>query len=377
MPSLMSREEKYMKSALQLARRGAGKTSPNPMVGAIIVKNGTIIGRGFHKLCGGHHAEINALNNCTTNPWGSEVYINLEPCCHYGKTPPCTNALIKAGIKKIFIGMQDPNPEVSGRGVAQLTQAGIEVHVAILEKECRCLNEAFIKHITTGLPFVTLKSALTLDGKTSTHSGHSKWITSEDSRKLTHKLRAETDAVMVGVGTVIADDPLLTVRLYRKTSKNPLRIILDTSLRIPLACRALKPDLAPKTIIATSSKMAASKKAGAIRSKGAKIVKVSVQRNKVDIKKLIETLGQMSISSILIEGGPHINESSLDSGIVDKIMFFYAPEIMGGQNSRSIVSGKGPEKVYDSKTVHDISIKKVGRDFLITGYMKKHSKKTG
>jgi len=273
--------------------------------------------------------------------------------------------------------MQDPNPEVSGRGISQLKQAGIEVHVGILEKECRKLNEAFIKHITTGLPFITLKSALTLDGKTATHSGHSKWITSEESRKLTHKLRAETDAVMVGVGTVIADDPMLTVRLYRRTSKNPLRIILDTSLRIPLSCKALKPDLAPQTIIATSSKMAVSKKAGAIKSKGAKIIITPLKKNKVDIKKLTKTLGHMSISSILIEGGPQINESALDAGIVDKIMFFYAPEIMGGQDSKSIVAGKGPEKVYDSKTVQDISIKKVGRDLLITGYIKRLSEKTG
>ena len=247
----MTAHERFMKQALGLARKGAGRVSPNPLVGALIVRYGAVVGEGYHRLFGGPHAEVHALVQAGDLARGADIYVTLEPCSHTGKTPPCADALIRAGIARVFVGMADPNPLVSGRGIKKLETAGIAVESGILEKECRRMNESYLKYITTGMPFVVLKAAATLDGRIATRTGDSKWITCPESRSFAHRLRFEADAVMVGSGTLLADDPELTVRLGRKASKQPLRVIVDGRLRIPLASRVLQHDFASGTMIVT------------------------------------------------------------------------------------------------------------------------------
>ncbi len=371
--SALSQQEKFMRSAILLAKKGAGMVSPNPLVGAVLVKGGKIIARGYHKFFGGPHAEINALEKAEKKTGGAEIYINLEPCCHHGKTPPCTDILIKKGIRRAFIGMVDPNPCVSGNGIKKLKQAGIEVSVGLLERECRKLNESFIKYITKKTPFVILKAASTLDGKTATFAGDSKWITSVDSRITVHQIRSEVDAVMVGIGTVIADDPLLTARLYKGAKKNPFRIIVDSTLRIPLNSNVLQPGLAKKTIIATSPEKAGSEKAMAIQNLGALIIGIPLKQQQVDLRKLFKKLGTKAMASILIEGGAELNASALECGVVDKIMFFYSPKIIGGKDAKGIAGGTGIKKISDAINVYDISIRQINSDFLVEGYITKQA----
>jgi len=360
-----------MKTALRLARRGAGRVSPNPLVGAVLVKNNTIVGKGCHEFFGGPHAEINALQHAGSRAPGASLYINLEPCCHYGKTPPCTDALIKSNIKKVYVGMVDPNPAVSGKGIEKLRKAGIAVETGLLEDECRLLNEAFIKHITKKVPLVTLKAGITLDGNIATARGDSKWITCDESRRLVHKVRSEVDAIMVGSGTLIADDPQLTVRLGGKTLKNPLRVIVDEKLRIPLESKVLKPQLAAGTLIVTSPSLASSHKAQKILQTGARIISVPLKKGLVDLKALMKKLGLMGIASLLIEGGSEINASALVADIVDKILFFYAPKIIGGRNSIHVVGGSGAQKIAGAIEISSMEVKRIGSDFLVSGYVKK------
>ena len=363
------KEDGFMRTALKLARRGAGRVSPNPMVGAVIVKHGKIKGEGYHRFFGGAHAEINALEQAGKAAQGADIYVNLEPCSHFGKTAPCVDALIKSGIKRVFIGMVDPNPEVSGRGVKKLKKAGIEVKQGILEKECRRLNESFIKYITKREPFITLKSAAGLDGKIAAYTGDSKWITCEKSRKLVHRLRFESDAVMAGVGTVIADDPLLNVRMVKKARKEPFRVIIDSGLKIPLQSKILKPGAAEKTLVAVLKEKSVSKKAEKIKKIGARIIPVSGENNRIDLKKLLRILAKQGIASILLEGGSEVNAAALEAGIVDKIMLFYAPKLIGGKKSFSIIGGQGKEYIRDSVNIDKIEIKRVGSDFVVEGYV--------
>ena len=320
-------DEDYMKQALRLARKGLGKASPNPMVGAVIVKGSRVIGRGYHHRFGGKHAEINAIQNARESIGGATLYVTLEPCCHHGKTPPCVEAIIRNNLKRVVIGTLDPNPQVNGRSVEILKQQGIETRVGVLEEECRSLNEAHFKHMTTGLPLVTLKFAQTLDGRIATATGSSQWISSAESRRLAHKLRAVNDAVMVGIGTILADDPQLTVRLVK--GRNPARVILDSRLRIPLKAKVVRSQDTAPTIIATTSH-ADEAKLSRLRDMGTEVlITPEDDRGKVDLRHLLSILGQRGISSVLVEGGAETITTLLRLNLADKLVAIVAPKIMG------------------------------------------------
>ena len=364
--------EEYMKLAIKLALKAQGQTSPNPLVGALIVKNGKIVGRGFHRRAGTPHAEMNALKEAGSKAQGAELYLNLEPCSHVGKTPPCVDALIQRKIKKVFVGMKDPNPLVRGEGLRRLKEAGIEVAAGFLEKECRKLNEIFITYITTQRPFVILKSAASLDGRIAAETGDSHWITNEKSRAYVHRLRSTVDAVMVGIGTVKKDDPSLTCRLENRNGKDPIRIIVDSKLSIVPRAKVLNLNSQAPTIIVTTSQASLQKRA-LIEKKGARVL-VIPSKARVDLRLLMETLGKEEITSVLIEGGSEINTSALQSGIVDKVLFFYAPKIIGGKKAPLMVGGKGIARVKDALVLHNITTKRFGDDVMIEGYIKKERK---
>jgi len=320
-------DDDYMKQALRLARKGLGKTSPNPMVGAVIVKHGRIIGQGYHHYFGGKHAEINAIQNAKENIDGATIYVTLEPCCYYGKTPPCVEAIIQNNLGRVVIGTLDPNPQVNGKSVKILRQQGIETRAGVLDEECRSLNEAHIKYMASGIPLVTAKFAQTLDGRIATASGNSRWISSAESRKLAHKLRATNDAVMVGIGTVLGDDPRLTVRLVK--GRNPIRVILDSRLRIPLEAKVLTGQEEAITMIAATSH-ADEKKLSLLRNRGIEVLTIPRdERGKIDLQHLLKTLGQRGISSVLVEGGAEVITSLLRLNLVDKLVIIVAPKIMG------------------------------------------------
>ena len=365
--------EEYMWLAIKLALKAQGQTSPNPLVGALIVKNGTIVGRGFHRQAGTPHAEINALTEAVNKAQGAELYLNLEPCSHFGRTPPCVDAIIQKKIMKVFVGMVDPNPLVRGKGIRRLKEAGIEVTTGILEKECRKLNEVFIKYITTKRPFVILKAAASLDGRVAAESGDSQWITNEKSREYVHQLRSAVDAVLVGIGTVKKDDPQLTCRLKNRKGKDPIRIVVDSTLSISPKAKVLNLNSQALTIIATTPK-APLKKRALIEKKGARIL-VIPSKDRVDLRLLMEILGKEEITSVLIEGGSEINTSALQSGIVDKVLFFYAPKIIGGKQAPLMVGGKGIARVKDALVLHNITTQRFGDDVMIEGYIKKDVKK--
>jgi len=320
-------DEVYMKQALRLARNGLGRTSPNPMVGSLIVKDDRIIGQGYHHHYGGKHAEINAIENAGENIGGATMYVTLEPCCHYGKTPPCVDAVIKSQIGKVVIGTLDPYPEMRGKSLEILKRHGIDTEVGVLEEECRALNEAYFKYMTTGVPLVTVKFAQTLDGRIATSTGNSQWLSSPASRRFAHKLRTINDAVMVGVGTVLTDNPQLTVRLVR--GRNPARIILDSRLRVPLDARVLMNQESAPTIIATTSS-AGSERLSALRQMGPQVlIAREDERGEVDLGHLLEMLGQRGISSVLVEGGAETITSLLRLNLVDRLVVIVAPRIMG------------------------------------------------
>jgi diaminohydroxyphosphoribosylaminopyrimidine deaminase/5-amino-6-(5-phosphoribosylamino)uracil reductase len=326
MPQL--NDEYYMKMALRLAQRGLGKTSPNPMVGALIVKGGKIIGQGYHKRFGGPHAEINAIQDAKGDLNGATLYVTLEPCCHKGKkTPPCLDTLLKYNWKSVVIGTVDPNPKVNGKSIEILKQKGIGTKVGVLQEECQRLNEAYFKYIQTGIPFVTLKFAQTLDGRIATSTGDSKWISSEPSLKWAHRLRSLHDAVLVGVSTVLKDDPQLTVRLVK--GRNPLRVVADSRLRIPLNSKILKDlEIAPTIIAATSQ--ADIEKTFALSIMGIEVLTIEEDsEGMVDLKDLLQKLGKKNISSVLVEGGATTITSFIRQGLADKVIAIVAPKIMG------------------------------------------------
>lgn len=357
-----------MSRALDLAEKGAGYTNPNPLVGAVIVKDGRIIGEGYHKVYGGHHAEVNAINNATEDIKGTTMYVTLEPCSHYGKTPPCAKAIVESGIKKVVIGLKDPNPLVAGRGIKILEDSGVEVMVGILEDEGRKLNEIFLKYITTELPFCIMKTAMTLDGKIATSTGDSKWITEEISRKYVHELRHRVAGIMVGIGTVLADDPMLTTRLDDKASKDPTRIIIDSSGRIPLEAKVLNLKSDAKTIIATTEK-AEKAKIRALEKKGAEVIITPIKDNGVDLSFLMKAIGEKKIDSILLEGGSNINYSALEEGIVDKVNAFISPKIIGGDTAKTPVGGDGKKYMKDAMSLQNIEVHNFGNDIMIEGYV--------
>ena len=359
-----------MKRAIELAKKGIGYTSPNPLVGAVIVKDGRIIGEGYHEVYGGPHAEVNAFRNAKEDVNGATMYVTLEPCSHYGKTPPCANAIVEKEISKVIIGMMDPNPMVAGRGIKILQDNGIQVITCILEDEVKKLNEIFIKYITTKRPFGILKTAMTLDGKIATSSGDSMWITNEASRNYVHEIRHRVSGIMVGVGTILSDNPKLTTRLHNKEGKDPTRIIVDTTARIPLDSNVLNNNSKAKTIIATTER-ANNEKLQAIKEKGAEIIITPLKDNKVDLSFLMKSLGESGIDSVLIEGGSTLNYSALEEGIIDKVISFIAPKIIGGNESKTPVGGEGIKYIKDAILLEDIQISRFCQDIIIEGYLRK------
>ncbi len=352
-----------MRRALVLARRGYGKTSPNPAVGCVIVRDGNIIGEGWHKKAGAPHAEVNALAAARGMARGADLYVTLEPCSHFGKTPPCADALIAAGISKVFIGMTDPNPLVSGKGIKRLLAAGIQVECGVLESECSRLNEAFLRHVTTGFPFVVHKGAMTLDGRTATSSGDSRWITSADARKLVHRLRSKMDAVMIGSGTLLTDDPELTVRLAK--GRTPLRIVVDSQLQTPVDCCLLQDAKRLPVIIATVS--ADPEKHSVLAAKGAEILVCPENSGKVDLVHLLATLGNRGVQSILLEGGETLAGEMLRLGLIDKFLYFLAPKLLGG-TGKGLFAGESVSRMSDAIPVRIERIRRVGCDILVEAY---------
>lgn len=355
-----------MERALELAMNGTGKVNPNPLVGAVIVKDGEIIGEGYHECYGEAHAERNAVKNAIKPVEGSTIYVTLEPCAHYGKTPPCVDLIIEKKFKKVVIGMLDPNEKVAGKSIEKLKKHGIDVVVGVKEEECKNMNEIFIKYITSKVPFVVLKSGMSLDGKIATYTGESKWITSKESREDSQSLRNRLNSIMVGVNTVIADDPELTCRVNNE--KKLIRIIVDTNLRIPLDSKVVK-NIDKLTIVATTLKANEGKKQ-TLRDLGVKVIEVSEKNNKVNLKELVKKLGEEGIDSILIEGGGTLNFSALEENIVDKVIFYIAPKILGGENSKSCIAGIGFSKLDNAVNLKDMSYRKIGGDLVVEGYIK-------
>ena len=375
---MKKQHEFYMKKVIELAKNGWGMTNPNPLVGCVIVKDDEIIAQGYHQKIGGNHAEVNAINDLIEKKLdarGATLYVNLEPCSHYGKTPPCANALLKLGLKRVVIGMKDPNPLVCGRGIKILEDAGIEVITGILEDECISLNEIFINHITTKKPFVILKSAMTLDGKICTHNSDSKWITCQKSREIVHKVRDRVSAVMVGINTVLTDNPMLNVRMVEQHGKESIKIIVDSTGKLPLECNLIK-NIKNKdeVILATTSKLSVEKQEEYTK-KGVLVIKAEDKNGRVDLKILMDKLHDLNIDSVLLEGGGTLNESALKSGIVDKVMFFISPKIVGGMDAKTPVEGIGASFVKDAINVNNIIVKMIEEDILIEGLIKKEGVK--
>ncbi len=357
----MSNDITYMKRALTLAKKGIGKTFPNPAVGCVIVKNGTVIGEGWHKRAGGHHAEIHALEMAGDKARGADVYVTLEPCSHTGKTPPCSEALIRAGVKKVVAGMSDPNPQVNGGGLKALQQAGIETFCGIMEEECRAINRPFLKFITTGLPYATYKCAMTLDGKIASVTGESRWISCEASRKTVHRMRAASNAIMVGVDTIISDNPQLTVRHVK--GSNPLRVVVDSRLRTPESVAVLSGGLAQGTMIATTETNP--RVHARYLKSGARILVCSSDNGRVNLHDLWSKLGSLGIQSLLLEGGSHLAGEALRLGLIDECVFFYAPKVLGSDGF-SPFAITGTTDMAHSIPFRNLDVRRVGTDLMVT-----------
>lgn len=375
-----------MRRAIELAKKGGGYVHPNPLVGCVVVKDDEIIAEGYHEKYGEFHAERNALTRCKTETKGASLYVTLEPCCHYGKTPPCTEIIIEKGIKKVFVGILDPNPLVAGKGVKILQDAGIEVEVGLCENEIREMNKVFLKYITTKRPYVIMKTAMTLDGKIAAHTGDSKWVTNKESRKMVHELRSELAGVIVGIGTVLADDPMLNVRLEGEHHQ-PVRIVVDSNLRIPVDSQLVKTANEYRTIVACrhfdrseaerseveKSSLNVNKQKGFLDSlrslemTGVELLECQSNNNHVDINDLMTKLGAMGIDSLLLEGGGTLNAAFLEAGCVDEVWAFIAPKIIGGEGAKTPVSGKGIDKMSEAINLQDIDIQNINGDILIKG----------
>lgn len=360
-------DEKWMRQALALARQGRGSTSPNPLVGAIIVKNQKIIGAGYHQKAGTPHAEIHALKRAGANAVGGTMYVTLEPCCHYGKTPPCTQAIIKAGIKKVVVATVDPNPLVSGQGIKQLQEAGIQVITGILADQARRLNEVFFKYVTTGMPFCILKMAMTLDGKIATTTGDTRWISGSEARRVTHQLRSHCDAILVGINTVLNDDPQLTTRLDKGKGRDPLRIILDSKLRIPQEAKVCTLLSSAPTMVATTANHDPEKRR-MLANKGVEVLVVDDRKGRVDLNSLMRILANKGITSVLIEGGSTVAAEAMEAGIIDKLYWFIAPKIIGGSKAPTPIGGKGQAKLSNAWKFDIVAARSCGQDLLMVLY---------
>lgn len=367
----MQEKEEYMRRALELARKGEGHTSPNPMVGCVVVKDGRIISEGYHEKYGEFHAERNALTRCTEDTTGADLYVTLEPCCHQGKTLPCTDIIIEKKIARVFVGSMDSNPLVAGKGVQILRDHGIYVETGILEEECLKLNEVFYHYITTKTPFVVMKYAMTLDGKIACATGDSKWVTGEIARAQVHRMRGRYRGIMVGIGTVLADDPMLNCRV--EGGVDPVRIICDSNLHIPLESQIVKTASEIETIVACSQEsLEAERKQEKIRKlKDAGIQLIGTEgAHGVNLVELMKKLGEQNIDSILLEGGGTLNASALEDGIVNKVYAYIAGKLIGGMDARSPVEGMGIDRMADAITLKDMEIERLGDDFCIVGYVK-------
>ena len=361
-------DEAYMERALELAGKGCGRTAPNPMVGAVIVKDGRIIGEGYHEQYGGLHAERNALASCRESPEGAVMYVTLEPCCHYGKQPPCVDAVLEAGIRRVVVGAGDPNPLVSGKGIRILRQHGIEVTEHVLEGKCRKLNEVFFHYIQTGSPFVVMKYAMTMDGKIACFTGESRWVTGEEARAHVHLQRGRYSAVMAGVGTVLADDPLLTCRA--QGGRNPVRIICDSRLRTPLTSKIVRTAENVPTILATCCED--QERQQPYKKAGCRILTTVPKNGHIDLEALMRRLGLERIDSILLEGGSTLNWSALESGIVSRIQAYVAPKLFGGEGAKTPVGGLGFPSPAEAVVLKNSVITRLGGDFLIESEVEQH-----
>lgn len=356
-----------MKRAISLAKKGAGWVNPNPMVGAVLVKDDQVIGEGFHEFFGGNHAEVNAIAEIPAgSAAGSTLYVTLEPCAHQGNTPPCVNLIVEKKIARVVIAMSDPNPLVNGKGIAFLQSAGIRVDTGLMEQQARQVNEVFIKYIGSKQPFVLLKTAMTLDGKIATVTNASRWITGEASRKMVHVLRQHLSAVMVGIDTVIFDDPLLNIRL-KGSWKNPLKVIADTYCRIPLHAKVLTND--PQLTVVATTGLADPEKLKQIERMGAQVLMCPIKERWVDLHFVMQSLGSMGIDSIMIEGGSTLSFSALQEGLVDKVISFIAPKILGGSNAPTAVGGTGISSMEDAIDLRNLRTKKVGNDLMLEGWI--------
>lgn len=362
----MVRQEdiEYMRRAMELAERGVGFTNPNPMVGAVIVKGGKVIGEGWHERCGEWHAERNAFKNCTVSAEGATMYVTLEPCCHYGKTPPCTEAIIEHGIARVVVGMEDPNPLVAGKGIALLREAGIEVVCGVEEEALREQNRVFLKYISTKLPWVAMKTAMTLDGKIATRTGDSKWITGAEARAYVHELRHRFMAILVGIGTAVADDPLLNCRIEGRGVRQPIRVVVDSNARLSLDSQLVKTAGEYRTIVA-HTRFAPEERVKALRETGVEMLLCKEKEGLVDVRNLLELLGLSGIDSILLEGGGSLNYTFLSEGLADELYAFIAPKIVGGMNAKTPVEGAGMEKMADAINLELENVLNIGHDVLL------------
>ena len=354
-------DETYMRRAIVLAERGAGWTSPNPMVGAVIVKDGRIIGEGWHRRHGEAHAERNALQSCTESPAGAVLYVTLEPCCHYGKQPPCTDAILEAGIRRVAVGSGDPNPLVAGKGVELLRAGGVTVDTGVLKEECDALNPVFFHFIQTKRPYVVMKYAMTMDGKIATRTGASQWITGEAARQRVHRDRHRYSAIMAGVGTVLADDPLLTCRM--EGGKNPVRIICDSHLRTPPDSRIVRTAREVPTILAAAVPPPECR--NALEDAGCQVWDLPGPEGRVDLNALMDRLGAQGIDSVLLEGGGELNWAALHSGIVQKVQAYIAPKLFGGAAAKSPIAGLGVETPAQAVRLVRTTVTQIGEDFLL------------
>jgi len=359
----------YMDQALALAAKGAGRVAPNPMVGALVVKDDKIIGRGYHEAVGGPHAEVNAIDDAGAAAEGATLYVTLEPCNHQGRTPPCTEKILSAGIKRVVVAMADPNPDVKGGGNDRLKAHGIDVVCGVQEAAASRLNESFIKYSRTRLPFVVLKMAATLDGRIATRTGDARWVTGPPARQRVHRMRHAMDAIMVGIGTAAADDPRLTARLPDGPGVDPIRIVLDSRLNLSEQARMLnEPSDAPTYVVCGPDATDGHRQR--LTQRGATIIEAGIAEGRIDLAALMMQLGGMGITSILIEGGAQVASSALAAGIVDKLIVFYAPKLLGGDDGIPMLRGKGPALMKEALPVCDVTIELVGEDIMLQGYVR-------
>ncbi len=360
---MMDCHEKYMERALKLARTAMGHTSPNPMVGCVVVKDGNIVAEGCHEKYGGFHAERNALTQCTEDVTGADLYVTLEPCCHQGKTPPCTDIIIEKKIGRVFVGAMDPNPKVAGNGVKLLREYGLEVVTGVREAECLAINEIFFHYIQSGMPYVAMKYAMTLDGKIASCTGDSKWVTGEKAREHVQLLRKKYSSIMVGVDTVIADDPMLNCRMWEGV--DPVRVICDTHLRIPAGSQIVRTAERIRTIVAYAGEVEEQKKLW-LTSSGVELMNTG-DGCQVSMKELFARLGRQNIDSVLVEGGGSIHGSLLETGFVNRIYAYIAPKLIGGESAKSPVEGNGIREMSAAKQLSDMTMFPLGDDLCVTG----------